>query len=169
MFRFIAMVMGIIGALGGSQAPGFTLQYMQNLTGRIDELRPIVEQFDANVASAGYNRTTALAECDRASTSPSLLSALCESYVSTVRRFQLLYEHLSALNATDELRRPLLLAQTFERDIAESVASVFEPAVPATSAGALYAGGGFALLWGGFSFVFGILGALFGGGRREYA
>ena len=53
MGRFLAFLLGIAGALVGSQGPGFTLQYMQNLQGRVDELTSIVEDFDTQVASRG--------------------------------------------------------------------------------------------------------------------
>ena len=40
--RFLAFILGIGGALLALLQPGFTLQYMQNLQERIDELKPIV-------------------------------------------------------------------------------------------------------------------------------
>ncbi|MEQ1930408.1 MAG: DUF2937 family protein [Parvularculaceae bacterium] len=166
--RFLAGVAGIAGAVLGSQAPGFTLQYMQNLTGRVDELRPIVEQFDADVARYGYTREKALGECE---TSTGLLEALCTGYATTIRRFELLSAHLAELQAAGIYVRPILLIREAAeneviRDISESVMKEFKPAVPVTLDGAAYAAGGFAVLWGGLSFIFGFLGAIFGGGRR---
>ncbi|MEL6212075.1 MAG: DUF2937 family protein [Pseudomonadota bacterium] len=163
MGRFIAMVMGILGALGGSQAPGFTLQYMQNLSGRIDELRPVVEKFDADIAAFGYSRDQALLECADAER---LLKALCATYETTVRRYEELTAHFATLTDADDLRRPLVLVRNYKRDIAENVMTQFQPAVPATPDGVIYAGGGFAALWGGLTFVFGLLGAMFGMNRR---
>ena len=161
--RFLAFILGVAGALIGSQAPGFTLQYMQNLQGRIDELKPIVEEFDANVSSYGYTRDTAMAECAGAD---GLLDALCQTYVTTVKRYELLTAHIAELNAASDFVRPLVLAKTQMRDITDSVREQFEPAIPATAHGAIFAAGGFAVLWGGASFIFGLLGAMFGGGRR---
>ena len=163
MGRFLAFLLGIAGAVLASQGPGFTLQYMQNLQGRVDELRPIVEEFDANVSGYGYTRETALAECG---TATGLLDALCQTYVAAVRRYERLTAHLAELEAASDLARPLILAKTQIRDITESVYEQFEPAIPATAHGAIYAAGGFALLWGGASVIFGLLGAMFGGGRR---
>jgi hypothetical protein len=166
--RFLAVVGGIVGAIAGSQAPGFTLQYMQNLSGRLDELRPIVEQFDADVARYGYTRDRALAECE---TSTGLLEALCSGYALTIRRYELLSAHYAELKSAGIYARPALLMrgaanEPVVREIAESVMKEFKPAVPATLDGAAYAGGGFALIWGGLSFIFGLLGAIFGVGRR---
>ena len=163
MGRFLAFLLGAAGALLGSQGPGFTLQYMQNLQGRIDELKPIVEQYDANVAAYGYTRAQALVEC---STATDLLDALCDGYETTVDRYELLTAHLAKLEAADDFVRPLILLQNEQRDITLSVYEQFEPAIPATVDGAVYAAGGFALLWGVASFFFGALGSLFGGSRQ---
>lgn len=166
--RFLAVVAGIAGALAGSQAPGFTLQYMQNLSGRLDELRPIVEQFDSDVARYGYTRDRALIECD---SSTGLLEALCTGYATTIRRYELLTGHFAELKAAGDYARPVLLMRGAAenpviREIGRSVMKEFKPAIPATLDGAAYAGGGFAVLWGGLTFIFGFLGALFGVGRR---
>jgi hypothetical protein len=166
--RFLAVIGGVAGAVAGSQAPGFTLQYMQNLTGRIDELRPIVEQFDADVARYGYTRGAALGECE---TSSGLLEALCSGYALTIRRYELLTAHFAALDAAGQYARPALLLrdaaeEPIVREITRSVMTAYKPAVPASMDGAVYAAGGFALAWGVLSFVFGLLGAIFGVGRR---
>lgn len=163
MGRFLAFLLGALGAFVGSQGPGFTLQYMQNLQGRVDELRPIVEQYDADVAAYGYTRETALAECAEAMR---LLDALCGGYETTVNRYEKLKAHLAELEAASDYARPLVLAKTQMRDITTSVYEQFEPAMPVTPHGFVYAAGGFALLWGLASFLFGMIGAMFGGGRR---
>ena len=163
MGRLLAFLLGIAGAFLGSQGPGFTLQYMQNLQGRIDELRPLVEEFDSNIASYGYSRERAISECQ---TATGLLDALCKTYVSAVERYDLLTAHMAELEAVGETVRPLILAKTQIKDITLSVYEQFKPAIPATVDGVIYAGGGFAVLWGGASFIFGLLGAMFGGGRR---
>jgi len=161
--RFLAMILGVAGALIGSQAPGFTLQYMQNLQGRVDELAAIVEQRDADVAEHGYTREAAVAEC-RAATN--LLEALCDGYARDVDRLAFLTAHLAQLEDAGDYLRPIILARSVDREIFDSVRTQFEPAVPATVHGAVYGAGGFAVLWGLASFLFGIIGAMFGGGRR---
>lgn len=161
--RFIAMVAGLAAAAGASQAPGFTLQYMQNLNGRIDELRPIVEKFDTDISAYDYTREQALSEC---ATAEGLLDALCNTYETVVIRFEELSLHYAELSAASDYERPLILAKSYKHDIADSVMEEFEPAMPIAAHGFVYAGGGFAVLWGGLSFFFGLLGGLFGGGRR---
>lgn len=164
--RYLAMLAGIAGAVAGSQAPEFTAHYMQNLAGRIDELRPIVEEFDADVGRHGYSRARAMQECE---TSAGLLNALCSGYATTVRRYELLTAHQAELGAAGDYVRPLVLIraagqQGVIRDIARSAMTEYKPAIPTTLDGAAYAGGGFAVVWGLLSFIFGV----FGGGRRVY-
>ena len=161
--RLLAFLLGIAGAVIGSQGPGFTLQYMQNLQGRLDELRPIVEEFDANITQYGYSRERAMDECQ---TATGLLDALCTTYVTAVERYELLTAHMAELSATTDMVRPLVLAKTQIEDVTLSVYEQYKPAVPTTTDGLIYAGGGFAVLWGLASFLFGLLGAMFGGGRR---
>ena len=160
--RFIAIIMGLAGAAAASQAPGFTLQYMQNLNGRIDELRPIVEQFDRDVSAYGYTREQAMAEC---ATADGLLDALCNGYETTIKRYELLTAHYAELTAASDYKRPIVLARSYQQDIVESVYEEFEPAIPVTPHGFVYAGGAFFLFWGIPTFIFG----LFGGGGRRYA
>lgn len=163
MGRFLAFLLGIAGVVLGSQAPGFTLQYMQNLQGQIDSLKVTVEEFDANVGAYGYSRERAVSECGGAT---GLLDALCDTYVSAVERYEILTAHMTSLEAVDATVRPLILARTQIRDVTVSTYEQYKPAVPATVDGLIYGGGGFAVLWGGASFLFGLLGAAFGVGRR---
>jgi hypothetical protein len=153
---------GVGLAVAASQGPAFTDQYVQNLTGRIDELRPIVEEFDAKIAEYNYTRESAIAECNNAI---GLLDALCSTYVSTVERYEMLLAHQAELMGASVWMRPLTLARTYKKDIAESVYSVYKPAVPATEVGFAYGGGGFLVGYLILSMLFGLLGSLAGGGR----
>lgn len=156
--RLLALIVGAAAAVAASQGPAFTDQYIQNLTGRIDELRPIVEEFDAKVSEYNYTRASAMAEC---STAEGLLDALCSTYETVVERYEMLTLHMAELNAATIWTRPLVLARTYKKDIAESVYSVFKPAVPATPEGFAYGGGGFLAGFLALSLIFGILGGLF--------
>ncbi len=162
--RLLALIVGAGLAVAASQGPAFTHHYMQNLTGRIDELKPIVEEFDTKVAEYNYTRESAMAEC---LTATGLLDALCSTYETVVERFELLTRHLAELNAASPYMRPLVLARTYQKDIAQSTYSAFKPAVPATPDGFVYGAGGFLSGYLVLSIIFGLLGGLFGG--RRYA
>ena len=160
--RAISMLAGAAGAVAVSQAPGYTQQYMQNLEGRVDELRTIVERFDANIANIGYDRARALREC---SVAEQLLGALCDGITKDIARYDVLRAHQADLLAAEPWARPVVLARNVQTDIAESAYERFEPAVPATATGAGYAGAGFVGGWGVLTLVLGLLTAPFK--RRE--
>ena len=113
--RLLALVAGAALAVGASQGPAFTDQYVQNLTGRVAELKPLVEEFDNKVGEYGYTRASAMAECQVA---VGLLDALCSTYESAVARYELLSGHLAELNAANVWMKPLVLARTYQKDIA---------------------------------------------------
>jgi hypothetical protein len=163
MGRLLAFILGVAGAVIASQGPGFTLQYMQNLQGRVDELTTIVETQDQEIGKYGYTRDAALVECRDAA---DLLEAMCANYRTAVERLEYLTIHLAELEAATDYVRPLILARTYDRNIAMSVREQFEPAVPATLDGAIYAAGGFVVFWGLPLLIFSIIGGMFGGGRR---
>lgn len=147
---FPACLLALLGAAIGSQAPAFTLQYMQNLQGQIDSLQAVVERFDASIAAYGYSRAQALDECG---TATGLLHALCETYLGEIQRYERLTAHMAELAAADRSLRPLVLAQEEMRDVTRSTLKQFEPVLPATLDGLIYvAAGGLAGL-AGFALV----------------
>ena len=163
MVKFLAITLGILAGLIGTQAPNFTANYVQNITGRIAELQSLVEEFDASVSNIGYTRKRALTECKSAQ---DLLKALCDPFASSVERYELLSAHLAQLNAASDLERPIVLAKTYFKEVAQSTYDNYEPAVPTTSTGAIYGGGGFLGVWGAVQLFFSIIGGMFGMGRR---
>ncbi len=158
MSRFLALVMGLLGAIGTSQAPEFTQQYIQNLTGRVAELQVIVDRFDRAAADDNKSRQEALDVCQ--SDEP-VLASLCGGIVQDVTRYETLNAQLAKLTTASEWERPVLLAQDFDRDVAESTYAAYEPAVPATAAGGAYALAGFTGLWMVTSILLGVLTAPF--------
>ena len=50
----------LVAAVTTSQLPEFAQQYRQRLGGAVDELRTIVQRFDADAQAAGMDRTQAL-------------------------------------------------------------------------------------------------------------
>ena len=161
--RIVSLLAGAAGAVAASQAPGYTQQYMQNLEGRVAELRIIVERFDENIRRIGYDRAAALAECGEADPAR-LIGALCDGITQDVARYERLSAHQAELLSAADWARPAVLARSFERDGAESAWGRYEASLPATPEGAGYAAAGFAGLWGVLSLVLGLVTAPF---RRE--
>ena len=142
---YVAIAFGVVGAVLVAQFPGFTVQYMQNLNGRIDELEPIVEEFRQDVAVFNYTIESALLECE---TADGLLDALCDTFEDILLRYEELKEHYELLDSRSGLVRPFQLMQTVHVDIAESVMEEFEPVVPTSEHGLMFAGFGFLVFWG---------------------
>lgn len=152
--RWLCILTGVAGAVLASQLPGYTLQYMQNLRGRLDELEPMVREFELDVRQYNYTIDEALIECRNAT---GFLDALCNSFESTVLRWEDLHAHYSRLDAATDYERPFVLMKSANRDIAQSVAKEFEPAVPANDQGFVYALVGFLLMSGIITLLFHLL------------
>jgi Protein of unknown function (DUF2937) len=152
--RWLCLLTGVAGAVLASQLPGYTLQYMQNLRGRLDELEPMVREFELDVMQYNYTIDEALLECATAS---GFLDALCNSFESTVVRYEDLHAHYYMLAATSDYKRPFALMGSVKEDIAKSVAMEFEPAIPANDQGFVYALVGFLLLSGVVTVLFNLL------------
>ncbi|MEM7741628.1 MAG: DUF2937 family protein [Pseudomonadota bacterium] len=161
MSRFIAFLMGILGAVGSSQAPAFTQQYIQNLTGRVAELQTIVDRFDRDMADIALSRSEGLAQCD---SGEPVVTSICAGLRDDVSRYETLNTQLAQLTTASDWERPVLLARDFDQGILESTYAAYEPAVPATTVGGAFALAGFAALWLVTSILLGILTAPF---RRD--
>ena len=162
--QFIARVAGVAGLIAGSQAPGFSVQYMQNLSGRVDELKAIVAQYDAIVADLGTTRAGYIDDLRAAGRESTDKTA--DVVETTYARYETLSTHLGALDAASAYQRPLILAKDVQRDIAEATLQRFEWSIPLTPDGFAYALGTGTLAWGGLAALFGLLGGAFGMGRR---
>jgi hypothetical protein len=156
--HYFSIVVGILGGALTSQFPGFTLQYMQNLNGRIDELEPIVQEFKADLIQYNYTVDSVLDECDdNGAVDHGLLSALCDSFLDVVVRYDTLQEHYDTLTAQSDYKRPFVLAKTAHEDIVQSVMKEFKPAVPVDESGLVFAAVGVVLFWILFHVLLGIL------------
>jgi len=159
MSRLLAFIMGLLGAVGTSQAPGFTQQYMQNLSGRVDELRAVVTRFDEDAVRSEMTRQEALEFCLEDDQAPGTLS--CLGRAGDVERYEELSSQLRQLEITDDWQKPIYLARNFDEDVLESTKGTFQPAVPATAVGGGYGAAGFALFWGLMAALLGIITAPF--------
>ncbi|MEO0398281.1 MAG: DUF2937 family protein [Pseudomonadota bacterium] len=163
--QLIARLLGVAGIVVGSQAPNFTTQYMQNLTGRVAELGTIVAEYDQITTDLGVTRegyVDDLRAADRPSTDKT-----ANVVETTYARYDRLSAHLATLKSAEPMRRPLVLGRDYERDIAESTLSELKPAIPLTADAAVYAIGTGGVLWGAPAALFGLIAGMFGMGRRH--
>lgn len=135
-----ALVVGAGTALGASQFPAYVQDYSQRLGGAVDALRPIVEQFDEAAADAGMTRQAALERYERSG--DDFLTTQGQETAATIRRYETLADAKQELDEAGPFGRLMVFVQAFDPEIAERTATDFEPAVPATSEGAVHAGAG---------------------------
>ena len=157
ILRVLSLAGGLTGAVGLSQFPEFSQQYMQRLGGAVDELTRQVDRYEADAAGFGLPLeqyiTELSAEGEKAQTQATNMR-------QDIARHARLSEALAALEGAGPFMRARMAAYMGDRDVAERALENFKMAVPATFEGASFAGAGFLAGWGGLALVFAFLGRL---------
>jgi Protein of unknown function (DUF2937) len=135
--RFLVILIGFTGGLTGAQLPEFAQQYRQRLGGALDELRQVVADFDADAARNGLTREEALATYGR-SPEP-FLRDRGVTMAGVIRRFESLSEQRARLELASPLTRPVVVLRAPDERVMEGAWADFEPAVPVTYAGIVWA------------------------------
>jgi hypothetical protein len=131
--RTMAVALGLFGGVAASQGPEFAQQYRQRLGGAIDELRRIVERFDADASANGASREGAV---DRLKASPdNLVSRQGDAMRANVERLDRLERQRQAYIEAGPFERVVVLARDGDLDLMEATYRDFEPAVPTTQEG----------------------------------
>jgi hypothetical protein len=149
--RTIAMGLGLLGGVIASQGPEFGQQYRQRLGGAVDELRRVVERFEADARQGGEGRDVALgrlrANPDR------LVRRQGDAMHANIDRLARLEGQQRRLSEAGPFRRLTIMATEADPAIAQAAYRDYEPAVPTTTEGLVTAGIGFSLVWLGSLFV----------------
>lgn len=140
MRRIIAGAGGIGLALVLSQFPEYAQQYTQRLGGAVDELRIITTDFDNAALAEGLDRDQALERY--AASSDSFLTGRGQSMAATYDRFEQLSQTLAEISNADPIARLKSLPAYLDTDIGRRTLEAYQPAVPVTMEGILYAGAG---------------------------
>ena len=159
--RFIVVIFAAAGALVGSQFPEFAQQYRQRIGGALQELNAIVEDFDRDVAQNNLTRETALERFDE--TGDPFLRDRRVSMTSTLSRYEHLFEQKVRLEAAPALMRPVVVLSRPDGELVQGAWQDFQPGIPTTPAGFVWAALGFFLLGG----VVSLLRQVFGMARRR--
>ena len=157
MWRILAILGGVSGAVALSQFPEFSQQYLQRLAGKVDALSQIAVDFDATAARNGLTREAALTQM----TGTPLLNDQQADQRVVFARGTRLAENLAILRNASPLER-LTMPQRFgDTETLQATYADFRPAIPATADGAITAGIGYvggwaviAVLWRVISFPF---------------
>ncbi|NKM55057.1 DUF2937 family protein [Rhizobium anhuiense] len=154
--RIIAIVAGLAGGTVFSQAPEFAQQYRQRIGGAIDELRVIVEDFNAQAAEHHLDRQQALNAY--AQSSDGFLRDRGVSMRSTITRYDTLLSQQLHLGTAAPVAKPFVLLGNADDVVFANTWRDFVPGVPVSFAG---------LVWGAIGFIGGwIVAALPGLGAR---
>lgn len=139
----MTMAVGLAGALSLSQAPEFAQQYRQRLGGALEELRQVVADFDADAAKNGMTRTEALA---RHLTSPeNLFRDRGTRMQRTIERQERLEGQAAWFASLPPAARPLAIARGYDETLLRGLWRDYQPGLPLTPQGALWAAAGFGL------------------------
>lgn len=139
--RTLGLAFGLFGGVVASQGPEFAQQYRQRLGGAVDELRRVVERFDADAQGAGQTREGAMAQLQG---SPDrLTSAQGEAMRANAARLERLDRQRRDLAEAGPIGRAYLLASEGDVEVMRAAFRDYEPAVPTTAGGLTVAGIGF--------------------------
>ena len=161
--RFIVGLAALFGAVVSSQFPEFSAQYRQRLGGALEELRVIVSEFEASAARSGLTRDDALARFGE--TGEPFLQEQGTSTGTAIRRFESLASQRERLETASPVMRPVVVLSGADRRVLEGAWQDYEPAVPVTPSGFVWAALGFFLAGGLVSLFRQVFGAL---GRRHH-
>ena len=138
--RLISVMGGVALGLSASQFPEFAQQYQQRLGGAVAELRLIAEKFDSAAAASGLTREQALGTY--AETEDTFLTRQGADMDATLTRYERLETQLQALEDANIVTRVTDFALYYDPEIGNEALESYNPAVPVTGEGFVYAGAG---------------------------
>ncbi|KFB09565.1 DUF2937 family protein [Nitratireductor basaltis] len=133
----VALAAAIAGGGITSQAPEFSQQYRQRLHGALDEMRAVVERFDADAAQNGLQREEALQLY--MNSQENFLRDRGVSMQKVLERHESLEKQAEHFSALPPAFRPAALLRVPDRKLMNNAWRDFEPAVPLTPHGLIWA------------------------------
>lgn len=144
--RILSLAVAVVCGSITSQAPEFSQQYRQRLNGAQHELRQVVEAFDADAAQNNLNRESAIRVYEK--TGSAFLQERAGSVRAAIGRLGDLERQSEAFDEAMPVLRPLVVARAPDGPVLQGALRDFEPAIPITLHGFIWAGAGMIL---GFS------------------
>lgn len=135
-------VVCVLGAVFAAQAPEFFQQYLQRLGGHLDEARRQLAAFEAAATAAG--KSLAQFTADTSANADPGLAKLGHTMADTADRVAHLAAAQASLLDASVWTRPWAFLRHLDTAIAHATAAVYQPAVPTTTEGLVYAGLGVA-------------------------
>ena len=156
--RLIVLLAGVFGAGVGAQFPEFAQQYRQRVGGALEEMRQVVADFDADAERNTLTRSEALETYGRSF--DGFLRDRGVTMSGTIRRFEWLSEQQRRLAEAPPLMRPVVVMSGPDKRVLRGAWADYEPAVPVSQAGFIWAAIGFFFIAGTVSLIRQIAGIL---------
>lgn len=137
--RALTLSAGLLGGVAASQFPEFSQQYAQRLGGAVDALGEVVADFDASAAAEGLSRAEALDQMQGTDFIVRRRADMERSFA----RYARLSADLAALEGEGPFMRAYHLPRFSDTEIARAAWAAYQPAVPVTLAGGIFAAVGF--------------------------
>jgi len=144
--RLAVGIAAAIGAVTAAQLPEFAQQYRQRLGGALEEMREVVSRFDADAARSSLTREEALARYG--ATEEPFLRDQGEAAAGSIVRYEKLAEQRVQLDSAPPLLRPAVILRNPDPRVMRGAWADYEPGLPTTAAGLVWAALGFFLLGG---------------------
>lgn len=145
----IARLLSGLGALAGgalsSQLPEFTQQYLQRLGGQLDQLRRLTENLRSDAAAEGLTLRGYVELFVNSDTSAHRRAG--QRMLELVQDYEAIRSAHDALIAATPLLRPTVLLRHVDPELAQATFDAYNPALPLTTSGAIYALIGGLVLW----------------------
>lgn len=147
--RILGLVVAVVCGAVTSQAPEFSQQYRQRLNGAQDELRQVIEVFDADAANNNLSRENAIQVYEK--TGSAFLQNRATSVRTAIGRLGDLERQSQAFDEAMPVLRPLVVARAPDGPVLQGAFQDFEPAIPVTLHGFMWTGAGlilgFSIMW----------------------
>ena len=126
--RRIAVAIGLLVALLGTQWPEFSQQYRQRLGGALDELTRALDAFAADAASQSLTPETALSRL--AANPDPLARERADAVKAETARKARIVDALAAMKDAGPVARLAAMARDYDPQVAAGAYQAFEPAIP---------------------------------------
>jgi Protein of unknown function (DUF2937) len=165
VLRRLAIAIGLLFGLLGSQLPEFAQQYRQRLGGALDELKRMIGQFDTEVAARSLNRSQGLDRLEK--NNDPLARERGEAIAGEIDRADRLQRQQEAMRNAGPLARVAALAENFDAPTLRQAIEDFEPAIPVTTEAFVIGGVALILGWSTTHFFAWPIRRKWGRGQKE--
>jgi Protein of unknown function (DUF2937) len=145
--RRIAIAIGFLFALVGTQWPEFSQQYRQRLGGALDELNRAIAAFTTEATGESLSVEAAIARLTN--NADPLARERGEAVRDEIARRARIADALQAMKDSGPVTRLFAMVRDFDAQAADGALQAFEPAVPLGREGWIVGGVGFLLGWFG--------------------